>query len=678
MRPAAIKGSHPVEDSVRKRDRMPSLKPIERMSAIALACATALLGFASPEIAEGAAIERAPCLERNPLRNAYFGDLHVHTAYSQDASTQGTRALPDDAYRFARGETLGVQPYDANGKPLRSIRLRRPLDFVAVTDHAEQFGETHICRTPGLPGHDSWICRVYRRWPRLAFFLMNTSASAFGKPDRFDFCGKDGRHCLEAARIPWQDTQAAAEAAYDRTPQCEFTSFVAYEWTAAPSSNNLHRNVIFRNEIVPELPISYFEAHTAQALWKSLDDECLQKDNGCDVLVIPHNSNLSGGLMFLEKPLDGGPPSLQWAEDRAFFEPLVEVMQHKGGSECLVGIGNTDEACGFEKMGYSNFAGKFFPPIKDAPERASFVRHALGRGLVLKNSIGANPFKFGMVGGTDTHLGAAGAADEDRFLGHGGAGVPADKVIPPGLPDDIDFNPGGLTVAWAEENTRDSLFEAFRRKETYATSGPRMTVRVFGGWDIPGKLCGSLEFVRHGYLHGVPMGGDLPPRDDSTGDGPPRFAVWAQADPGTNGSPHAPIERLQMVKGWLDADGNTRERVYDIAGDRDDPHAVNPDTCELPPGGNASLCTVWTDPDFRAGEDAFYYVRVLEVPTCRWNQYICLEKGVDCDDESTIGEGLEPCCDADTPKTIQERAWTSPIWYVPVTKTELREQTPDS
>jgi hypothetical protein len=648
------------------------------LNAKLIATAFAFASLAGSAIAESPVAERAACLERNPLRNAYFGDLHVHTAYSQDASTQGTRALPDDAYRCARGEMLGVQPYDADGKPLRSIQLRRPLDFVAVTDHAEQFGETRICQTPGLPGHDSWICGVYRRWPRLAFFLMNAAASAFGEPERFDFCGEDGRHCLEAAKIPWQDTQAAAEAAYDRTPQCEFTSFVAYEWTAAPSSNNLHRNVIFRNEIVPELPTSYFEAHTAQALWKSLDDECLQKDNGCDVLIIPHNSNLSGGLMFEENPLNGEAASLEWAEDRAFFEPLVEVIQHKGGSECLIGVGNTDEACGFEKISYSNFAGKFFPPIKESPERGSFVRHALERGLVLKNSIGANPFKFGMVGGTDTHLGAAGAADEDRFLGHGGAGVPADKVIPPGLPDEIDFNPGGLTVAWAEENTRDSLFEAFRRKETYATSGPRMVVRVFGGWDIPTKLCGSLEFVRQGYLHGVPMGGDLPPRTDASDATGPKFAVWAQADPGANGSPHSPLQQVQIVKGWLEENGETKEHVYTVAGDPDDERAVDPDTCESPPGGNASLCTVWTDPDFRDDEDAFYYVRVLEVPTCRWNQYVCLEKGVDCDDRSTIGEGLEPCCDPDVPKRIQERAWTSPIWHAPVTKTELREESPAS
>jgi len=609
-----------------------------------------------------------PCLERNRLRNAYFGDLHVHTAYSQDASTQGTRALPDDAYRFARGEMLGVQPFDSEGRPLRTIRLRRPLDFAAVTDHAEQFGETRICSTPGLPGHDSWICRIYRRWPRMAFFLMNMNTSSFGEPERYDFCGEDGRHCLEASKVPWADIQAAAEAAYDRSAQCKFTTFVGYEWTAAPASNNLHRNVIFRGKTVPDLPISYYDAHSAESLWKRLDDECLQLNNGCDVLVIPHNSNLSGGLMFAEQPEDGGPATAQWAKDRAFFEPLVEVIQHKGDSECLRGIGNVDEACGFEKLEYSNFAGKFVPLLMEPPERKSFIRHALGRGLALEKSLGTNPFKFGMVGGTDTHLGAAGAADEDRFLGHGGAGIPADERVPSGLPDNIEFNPGGLTVAWAEENTRDSLFEAFRRKETYATSGPRMIVRFFGGWNFPDNLCGSPDFVRYGYLRGVPMGRDLeaPPEssDDET-EKSPSFAVWAQADPGVDGAPHAPLQRIQIIKGWLDRAGEIHERIYDVAGDPGDDHAVDPDTCTMPPGGNGSLCTVWQDPEFHPEDDAFYYVRVLEAPSCRWNQYICLEKGVDCDDEDTIGEGLEPCCDPSVPKTIQERAWTSPIWYTP-------------
>jgi hypothetical protein len=640
-----------------------------RLAALA-AAALCLAGGAAPGFERSE--ERAPCADREPLRRPFFGDLHVHTRYSLDASTQGTRNGPREAYRFARGEALGVQPYDAEGRPLRRYQLERPLDFAAVTDHAELFGELTICETPGLPGYDSLLCRLQRSFPRAAFFVMNTLTSYPQHPARRGFCGPDGRFCREAAATPWRDVQEAAEAAYDRGPSCSFTTFVGYEWTAAPGSNNLHRNVIFRNAVAPELPTTYVEEPTPEGLWRALRRDCLDAaavlsgakgvpsgaSPGCDALVIPHNSNLSGGLMF-RLPDD---LTAESARVRAAMEPLVEVMQHKGDSECLPDAGSADELCGFEKLPYANFQGKFVPWLAEPPPVASFVRDALKRGLLEQARIGANPFQFGIVASTDTHLATAGLVEERAdYPGHGGAGTPAAHELPPGLPDAVEFNPGGLAVLWAEENSRDALFDAMRRREAYGTSGPRLVARFFGGWDYPPDLCGRSDFAATGYARGVPMGGVLSPR---RGEGGPRFAVWALRDPGTERSPGTPLQRIQIVKGWVQ-DGAAREQVLDVAGDAGNGAGVDPNTCEPHGAGADELCAVWSDPDFDAAVPAFYYARVVENPTCRWSARACLAAHVDCSDPGTAREGFEACCDAAVPKTVQERAWTSPIFYVP-------------
>jgi hypothetical protein len=622
--------------------------------------AAALLAVAAVSVAADDRGERhPPCDHASPLRNPYFGDLHVHTRLSLDAATQGTRAGPRDAYAFARGEPLAIGPYDAEGTSLRTLRLERPLDFAAVTDHAELLGETRICGDPSLPGSGSLVCRLYRRWPRLAFYLMNGRATDGRPPARFSFCGSNDVYCLEAAQGPWQEILQAAGEAYDRSSACRFTTFVGYEWTGAPGGNNLHRNVLFADEVVPDLPVSYFEAPTPAALWAQLERHCMRRLATCDALAIPHNSNLSGGLMFTGPDLDGQPLTAEQAATWRALEPLVEVMQHKGDSEC--GPGSPDELCRFEKLPYANFPGKYAWWAREPPPPSSFVRDALLAGLAYGQRLGVNPFRFGIIASTDTHLGAAGAVDEATHQGHGGAGAVADAGVLTRLPDDIEFNPGGLAVLWAEQNTRASLFAAMRRREAYGTSGPRITVRFFGGWELPDDLCADERLAERGYASGVPMGGELLGRDGLTI--PPRFAVWAVRDPGTERSPGTPLERVQIVKGWVDGAG-THERVVDVAGAAG--HAdVDLATCTRRGAGHDALCTVWTDPDFDAAAPAFYYVRVLEVPTCRWSTRACLARGIDCRRPHDVPEGWEACCDAHYPKTVQERAWTSPIWYTP-------------
>ena len=605
---------------------------------------------------------REPCTDRYPLRHPYFGDLHVHTQLSLDASTQGTRNRPGDAYRFARGERLGVQPYDAEDRPLRSVRIARPLDFAAVTDHVELLGEWNICNTPSLAGYGSLVCRIYRRWPRAAFFWMNFTAA---RAKRAGFCGEDGAVCLAASRAPWAEIQDAAEAAYDRSSACSFTSFVGYEWTGAVGpGNNFHRNVIFKSHVVPELPASFVDGPRLDQLWARLRAECTQQQGGCDAVVIPHNSNLSGGTMFQTVRPDGSPITADDARSRAGFETLVEVMQHKGDSECMLGNGSEDELCGFEKLAMNSFSGRYVSFLAEPPVARQFVRNALKEGLAQEERLGVNPFEYGIIAGTDTHLGTPGLVAEDAdYPGHGGAGTPAAEAVPKGLPDAIDFNPGGLTVLWAEENSRTALFEAMRRREAYGTSGPRIVLRFFGGWELERDLCARQSFAATGYAHGVPMGSVLPSSVQPQ-HAAPVFAVSALRDPGVEGHPGAPLQRIQIIKGWL-ADDALHEKVYEVAGTPDNGAGVDLATCVPSGAGHDSLCNVWTDPDFDASQRSFYYARVVENPTCRWSQQLCNARGVRCDRPETISEGLEPCCSPQHRPVIQERAWSSPIWYRP-------------
>jgi hypothetical protein len=609
---------------------------------------------AYPERPYAVTEERDPCAAFAPQKQALFGDLHVHTARSQDASTQDTRTTPREAYQFARGESLGLQPYALDGKPLRRVQIDRPLDFAAVTDHSEQIGEVHICNTPGFEGYDSLACGLYRNFPRVAFFVFNGRYSMLGS--RWGFCGDDYQNCFDAARIVWTEHQTAAEEAYDRSAACEFTSLVAYEWTAGPKSGaHLHRNVFFRNERVPELPISVMETGPfAMNLWKALDDQCRDGTPGCEAITVPHNSNWGNGITFTSGEELEAEISENEAPFRARYDRLVEIVQHKGESECALYPGVNDEGCSFEKAPNNMSIG-----AGDAFAEINFARGALKKGLVLAENYNINPLAFGQIGSTDTHLGTPGLVAERGHPGHGGAGKPGNTVFDdPGLPDIATLNPGGLAVVWAEENTRDAIFAAMYRKETYATSGTRPELRLFGGWEFGANTCASVDIAAVGYAGGVPMGGDLPARPD--GAGAPRFLVAASRDPHTNGGD---LERIEIVKGWVE-DGEAHEDVLTVVGGDTDT-SVDLATCAATGAAHKSLCTVWSDPDFDAGQRAFYYARLREAPSCRWTQWACIDAGVSCEDASTIRDGYEYCCEDEVAKTIQERAWSSPIWYQP-------------
>jgi Protein of unknown function (DUF3604) len=619
---------------------------------------------------------RQPCANFDMLRQPYFGDTHVHTAYSSDAVFAGTREDPRGAYRFAQGEPIGLPPYDAQGAPTRTAQLRRPLDFTAVTDHAEQFGEIEICLTPGLPGYTSGDCVAARNQlaaplpalpsllppPTVINFLLGYGVS--NPPQRFSWCGPGGADCLAQASLVWQDTQAAAEQYYDRTSACQFTSFVAYEWSGQPGGNNLHRNVIFRNDVVPALPTSYMEQPTPEGLWTTLKAQCLDGLPGCDVLAIPHNPNASGGLMFAPVNASNNPLTAADATFRSSMEPLVEITQHKGDSECRPGVQSTDEICGYEKLNRL----QLFSPVSDPNQTfppLNYVRNALKEGLKQAQLIGVNPFKLGLVGSTDGHNAAPGSTEERDFGATGHIGL-RDHATPAFMvarvtPGGIEANPGGLAVVWAEENSRDALFAAMRRREVYATSGSRPIVRAFAG-KLPASICRGANFAATGYQKGVPMGSDIGP---VAGNGSPSFAVLALKDAGTADMPGTLLQRIQIVKGWVDDNGEAQEAVFNITKKPDNGASVDTTTCETSGPGADSLCAVWRDPKFKASQRAFYYARVLENPTCRWSTYHCNNQGIDCSNPAAVPAEYAECCNDAVPKTIQERAWTSPFFYEP-------------
>jgi len=624
-------------------------------------CLIVLAGCGKPTYVE----PRLPCAQHDANRSVFFGDLHVHTTYSFDVNAFEVRNTPVDAYRFARGATLTLPPLDADGNGTRSVKLERPLDFAAVTDHSEFLGEVEACTTPGANGYDSPTCTTFRAGSNQAIVSFAFNLTNQDPVRSEDLCGRDGKGCSSNAGAVWARIQSAAENAYDKTAACSFTSFVAYEYTAATNYSTLHRNVIFANDHVPA-PTTYFEQPSPQGLWKQLKATCLDGAiPGCDVLAIPHNPNESNGHMFVvEYPgASGVDEQKAQAQQRSEMEPLVEIYQHKAASECMNGIGATlgapDEQCSFEAPRRN--------PVTDCGDSTGvggvtrlgcfssldFVRGALLAGLAENERLGVNPYRLGIIASTDTHNGTPGLTDERDFVGHRGTDDDtAAKRLGNGslTPGGIEFSGGGLTAVWAEENSRPSLFAALRRREVYGTSGPRLTVRFFGAPSLPADLCSDPNLVSKAYAAGVPMGSVLPKLGTA-----PSFVVAALRDPGTPSHPSVPLQRIQIVKGWRDAAGN-HQAVYDIGGNPNNGASVDAD-CTPHGAGDDSLCAVFTDPDFHATDNAFYYARVLENPTCRWSTYEC--------NALALADRPASCTDPTIPKTVQERAWTSPIWYSP-------------
>ena len=614
---------------------------------------------------------REQCRVNDPMRQVFFGDLHTHTAFSLDAQQRDGFQTPHDAYRFARGEPLGLSPRDADGRPTRIAQLGRPLDFAAVTDHAEWLGEVNLCADPDSGVYDTVACRGARHGASKEDFEASDVERLMGRAP--SICGEDATRCRAALATVWEQTQEASERHYDRSGACTFTTFHAWEYSPLLNLSKSHRNVILRNELSPELPISWIDAPHPEDLWEQLKARCNDTNTGCEALTIPHNPNISNGRIFT---LRWGEFSLTEQRDmtmvRRQMEPLVEMMQAKGESECRRGmwgvVPGEDEFCDFEKVRYID--GDRPPVCEDGigsggllgqgcQSRLDFARYALIDGVKRHAELGLNPIQVGFIGSTDGHNGAPGDTDEYDYQGHNSdvdASLTLRLETPAYAPHKLR-NPGGLAGLWAEENSRDSLFDAMKRREAFGTSGTRIKPRFFGGWDLNEEMCGSPDMVSKAYDRGIPMGGVLPQQAEGQS---PTFLVAALADPGTADHPGTPLQRIQIIKGWVGEGHTFHEQIIDVAGTPDNGASVSRDTCELQGMGSRQLCGTWTDPDFDSSQEAVYYARVLENPSCRWNAIQC----------AALPESERPkaCDDPEVPWQIQERAWTSPIWYEPATK----------
>ncbi len=617
--------------------------------------------------AAAAAADAAPstaAIPSNPLRNAYYGDLHLHTSYSFDAYFDAqTKVDPDEAYRFARGDLV-----DYMGQP---TRRREPLDFMAVTDHAESIGVLNE-----LEDGASVVSRSGLGQELKAYFARMTQRDGLhnfsGAPkdqvasllDRmmeyYRAYFKGNKNSLpeplaaESASA-WQREMAFANRNYQPG---KFTTFIAYEWTSTPTADNLHRNVIFRGNSAPA-PFTALDSKRPEDLWAWL--EAIRKQ-GFEALAIPHNGNASNGLMYDWVDTDGLRIGRAYAERRQANEPLSEISQIKGSSETNPLLSPNDEFAGFEI--YDFYAG-----VRHHVGRpqGSYLRDALGRGEIIQRQFGVNPFKYGFVGGSDLHGGLSVSAQADfagnQYGANLGGGKPsaedAARVLSSRDGDIKLVTAGNLTGVWAERNTRESLYDALRRRETFATTGTKLKFRFFGGWDYRSALLQRHAWVASAYANGVPMGGDLPV---SHGEGrAPVFAIWAVKDP--NG---ANLDRAQIIKVW-EEDGQSKEKVFDVAwsGTRK-PDAVSGkvpavgDTVDLKTGaysnsiGATELKAVWRDPEFDALRYAAYYLRVLEIPTPRWTTLLAAQHGLPLP--------------KDVPATVQQRGWSSPIWYSPDTR----------
>ncbi|MBT7370176.1 MAG: DUF3604 domain-containing protein, partial [Gammaproteobacteria bacterium] len=574
--------------------------------------------------------------EVNPLNNVYFGDLHVHTDVSSDAYLFGNRHDMDTAYRIAKGESSSIRTGER-------IELTRPLDFAALTDHAEGFGRLMACDSSELSDAVRDECEEMESPSIIGFMKMRTNAQQRPRVRDLTVFNDDKVSERNFAALTWKQVQDVAERHYEPG---KFTTFAAYEYSPVlPDRGKHHRNIVFRSMETPEYAVSSFDAASEIDLWKELEATC---KGSCEFLTIPHNPNKTWGLAFSSETIDG----LAYTDDdwklRERSEPIVEMFQIKGNSECSVAFGAGDEECGFEQ---------FFPRCAEGEETScihptSMARDGLQIGLALEDQIGINPLKFGLIGSTDTHNSNPGDAEEWDYRGATTfAASPAERRMESDNVTGIrNNNPGGLAAVWAPENTREALFDAMKRKEVYATSGTRIKLRAFAGFELPNNIASTGD-IAAAYKNGVPMGGTLSADKNRVG---LSLFVWAMKDPD-----NAPLAKLQIIKGWIE-NGERQEVVYDIAcgGSQLDPVTgrceangtrVNMNDCSWDNTAGASeLKTLWTDPDYEPDEDAFYYVRVVQNPTCRWTTY------------DSLRLGREPPSDA--PATVTEMAWGSPIW----------------
>ena len=584
---------------------------------------------------------------------AYFGDTHLHTAYSPDAGLAGATVGPEEAYRFALGETV-------TSNTGQQARLKRPLDFLVIADHAENLALAQAIATsdPALLA-DPFGKELHD------MMKAGKGVDAFNLLVQKMTKGAEAKIQGDMLKNAWKIMMALAEKYNDPG---KFTAFIGYEWTSQPGGNNLHRVVMFKDDksvVEAVLPFSAFDSEDVEDLWDFM--AAYEKNTGGQVQAIPHNGNLSSGTMFLPKHQKTGEPiDADYAKARLRWEPVIEVTQAKGTGEAHPFLSPEDEFAGFEIVDSTNLGGT----VTHTPDMLEYeyARSALKMGLSLEETLGSNPFKFGMVGSTDSHTGLPGTA-EDNWWGKAPFVEPSperwqDVLIRSSVDSTLDLTAlqlaaSGLAGVWAHENTRDALWDAIARREVFGTTGTRLQVRVFGGFDFAESDLTRPDFAEHGYAKGVPMGGDL---KQAPAGKSPAFMMQALRDPdGAN------LDRIQIVKGWLDASGETQERVYDVAWSDSDSRKVGSDG-KVPSVGTTvdekeatytntigapSLTGYWQDPEFNPKLKAFYYVRVLEIPSPRWLAY------------DRKNYNLYDVMPKDLLYSSQERAYASPIWYQP-------------
>jgi hypothetical protein len=579
-------------------------------------------------------------LQPNPLNNVYFGEQHLHTQNSPDAFAMGTRNTTDDAYRFCKGEAIKK---NTTGE---MVQKRTPYDWCAVTDHAEYLGFMPLLLEKDNPLKDTEIGKLIAtgdpKKGAAAFQLIISSAGA----------SKAIPYMVDPKIMSsvWEKQKEVANQHYEPGV---FTTLIAFEWTSIPYFQNLHHNVFFRDDAGPDVIFSAFNSVKREDLWTYQE---VQRALGHENFSIPHNANVSNSLMYAPTTSYGTLIDRQWAERSNLNTVATEIIQTKGASETHPALSPNDEFAGFETS-YKHLLGSGGVVSKIDH---GYVRRALIDGVGFQEMIGANPFKYGIVSGADAHT-AFSDNEEFNYTGvHGNTDDTPEIRLTSGTTvageAPKDFGTPGATGVWAPENTREAIFDAIKRKETFGTSGPLIRLRFFGSWDYPDDLTSDPEFVKQAYDFGVPMGQDLPSKPASAK--APTFAVWALKDPESGN-----LDRVQIIKGYYQ-DGYAREKVYDVVWS--DGRTPDPKTGVLPPVGNTvdipnasytnsigdtQLAAMWTDPDFDPSQHAVYYVRVIEIPTPRWSTY----------DAKTLG--IEPL--KDVPTTIQERAWSSPIWYTP-------------